>query len=246
MIHLGYEIHSANDLREWSAFVNKGARSFKIDPHYRRDEGVIVLTHNEPTLPSSAYYKLHDLLYCLVKDPIKSIIQSEGQFQISLCFKNAPSISEICAEGVQPVHVTHWLQTIDDFFRQSQQLSLKENMKITFILDGGGVPVDCLAQRWRPWLSVWMNYTTCPANAFIGNDVNQGYDRFQILNDRGIPIIWHRLAEAHYGKFVEGDYPMVAWEQGSQERIGSLIETFESGPSFPPGLAIAINIDPCQ
>src|SRR5262245_60462550 len=30
----GFQAHSFNDLREWAALYRKGARSFKIDPHW--------------------------------------------------------------------------------------------------------------------------------------------------------------------------------------------------------------------
>lgn len=262
-------MHSCNDLAQWPNLVRKGARSFKVDPRWvewnaksacRDPTGCLVLSH-DPPLPrllgaQPAYYNfLEDVLDLLAHvEPIRSVARREG-LRIALCFKGTPG--NLCNQGegghsqqnessVAARAATRWLRKVDTFVSVAKDLLQAQGLEesVTFVLDGGGVPVGCLAQRWRPWPSVWMSGSG-PAEAFLSDAVWDGSDRFQVLNEPADPGVWQALADPilNYGKFSGGPYPYQVWEPGGQARIRSFIEIFHGGRPHPPGLDFASNSD---
>jgi len=246
--------------------VKKGARSFKIDPRWldfdggvRCDDptGCLVLSH-DPPLPRlhhamPGYYShLGDVLGMLSDvEPVRSVARHEG-LRVALCFKNAPR--DVCGTNTSSLslsrphagHAARWLRKVDAFVEAAKNMLAAQGLedKVEFVLDGGGVPVDCLAQRWRPWRSVYMN-GTAPAEAFVSDVARDGLDRFQVLNEPADQEVWKRLADpsVNYGKFSGGAYPYQLWEPGSQFDIQAFVEVFRGGQPHAPGLDFASNSD---
>ena len=106
-----FQAHSFNDLRQWVSLYRKGARAFKIDPHYIAPNQTsinhtmlhparLVLTHNVP-LADVDYDSLEELVQALSPDgPLMQLVKADGtHLRVQLCFKSAP---EPCsAEGGQ-------------------------------------------------------------------------------------------------------------------------------------------------
>lgn len=260
-----YQVHSCNSLSEWPNLVRKGARSFKIDPRWldfdggvrcNDSTGCLILSH-DPPLPRldyamPGYYShLDDVLGVLTHvEPVKSVARREG-LRIALCFKGAPR--DVCGGSDNfsvarsyTGHSARWLRKVDAFVEAAKNMLVAQELEdmIEFVLDGGGVPVDCLAQRWRPWRSVYMN-GTAPAKAFVSDLVRDGLDRFQVLNEPADLELWKGLADpkVNYGKFSDGAYPYQLWEPGSQAGIQALMEVFRGGQPHAPGLDFASNSD---
>lgn len=245
--------------------MRKGARSFKIDPRWldfdggvrcNDSTGCLVLSH-DPPLPrlhhaKPGYYShLDDVLDMLSHvEPVQSVARNEG-LRIALCFKGAPH--NVCGGSgnfslarSHTGHAARWLRKVDAFVEAAKSMLVAQELEgmIEFVLDGGGVPVDCLAQRWRPWRSVYMN-GTAPAGAFVSDVMRDGLDRFQVLNEPADLELWKGLADprVNYGKFSDGGYPYQLWEPGSQAGIQALMEVFRGGLPHAPGLDFASNSD---
>lgn len=239
----------------------------KIDPRWLDFDGgvrcgdptgCLVLSHDPPLArlhhAVPGYYShLDDVLGVLSDvEPVRSVARQEG-LRIALCFKGAPR--DVCGTNDSSVslsrrhthgHGARWLRKVDAFVEAAKSMLVDQGLedKVEFVLDGGGVPVDCLAQRWRPWRSVYMN-GTAPAEAFVSDTARDGLDRFQVLNEPADLELWRRLAEpsVDYGKFSNGIYPYQLWEPGAQADIQALVKVFQSGRPHAPGLDFASNSD---
>lgn len=199
------------------------------------------------------YSQLEDVLQVLKEvEPVSTVAKQE-HVQIALCFKGAPS--DICRRPHTQTHTqqqygrhetraaaARWLQKVDSFFHAANRVVKEEGLQVEFILDGDGLPLDCLAQRWRPWSSVWMN-GSAPQDAFLSDAIKEGFDRFRVLNEPTDLDHWQHLAEVNYGKFSAGLYPYQIWEPGNQEVIQNHVDIYRSGPPHPPGLDFATNAD---
>lgn len=77
---------------------------------------------------------------------------------------------------------------MDDFVSQANALVAKYNLSVTFGMDGDGtVRYPCLSQRWRPWVSTYVQGRD-PAAAFYSNNKSLGWDRYQILDDETLAV----------------------------------------------------------
>lgn len=219
--------------------------------------GCLLLSHDPILAPlhhaAPGYYShLDDVLIVLSDvEPVRSVARREG-LRIALCFKGVPR--DVCGGNSTGVslsrrhagHGARWLRKVDAFVEAAKSMLAAQGLEdnIEFVLDGGGVPVDCLAQRWRPWRSVYMN-GTAPAEAFVSDVARDGLDRFQLLNEPADLELWKRLADpsVDYGKFSSGTYPYQLWEPGAQAAIQALVEVFQGGRPHAPGLDFASNSD---
>jgi hypothetical protein len=114
------------------------------------------------------------------------------------------------------------------------------------VLDGNGNPgaASCLAQRWRPWGSVYITGDD-PAAAYTSNDPSQGWDRLVMLNEPADE--WGYAVGTRYGKFVNSTYPLLLWEPSDQPEIANYSQQYvDAGVNHPAGMRFAINIDPVQ
>lgn len=250
--NVDYQIHSYNDLREWNQVILKGARRFKIDPHYlpastcleagiEAKEGCLLLNHDKPVPSLGSYSSTDDLLSYLLSPEFATLTQDD-HFTIALCFKDAP---DKCNEESSAFN--NWLKLVDNFYEQCITNIKTNHPNIDFILDGDAKPAGCLLSRWSEWKSVWIisdSETSSPAAAFQSDDPSQGYDRFQILNDKEDFSNWTWVVqEENYGKFAMSEYPIQLWEPDLQSDIQSYVNLYHSGERHEAGFHFAINID---
>jgi len=248
--NVDYQIHSYNDLREWNQVLLKGARRFKIDPHYMKseacieagieqEEGCFLLNHDEPVPSGGSYSSTEDLLTYL-KSPGFAAITKEEYISIALCFKSAP---DKCDD--ESTAFKNWLKLVDDFYEKCTTDLKLTRPNIEFILDGDAKPSGCMEGRWSDWNSVWIiTDGSSPPDAFTSNDSEHGYDRFQILNDKEDYSNWTWVVqEENYGKFSDSSYPIQLWEPDLQSDIQAYIALYHSGEVHSPGFHFAINID---
>jgi len=171
--NIDYQIHSNNDLREWNQLLLKGARRFKIDPHYMYpddcrkanidgDNGCFMLNHDDPLPTLNTYNSTNDLLNYLQSDDFIKLSGNEYT-TIALCFKSAP---DRCQED--SINFQNWLDLVDDFYHNIITSDIEKHVE--FILDGDGKPKDCLKGKWETWNSVWIN-SDSPVDAFYDNDI---------------------------------------------------------------------------
>mmetsp|Transcript_26686 Transcript_26686/g.44747 ORF Transcript_26686/g.44747 Transcript_26686/m.44747 type:complete len:622 (+) Transcript_26686:287-2152(+) len=239
-----YQLHSTNDLREWNSFFRKGATSLKIDPHFVNTTPALLLSHDKPILGVQAYSSLADVLSYLKAAP--SFIHGKD-IDIALCFKSAPK--ELCVDETSK-DVVKWNSMVDDFFIQAaevvQQVKEDFDITLTFVLDGDGKPCDCKANRWLPWISVWIVKDEFSLQCY--NSTEGFCKRFTILNDPDTSD-WAAMATQanHYGKFGSGNHPLQLWEPDSQAQIANFVNGYVTGQAkgVPSGggLAFAINVD---
>lgn len=222
----------------------------------KRPGGDLLLSH-DPPLPPWAWEDrgysdtLADLLD-VVTDPdgpfaTAARASPDPPLRIALCFKGAPP-GGVC-DGAP--RAQRWLGAVDRFFEAAQARlaasGLEQPGQVEFVLDGNALPLGCLAQRWRPWASVWMN-GSAPAAAFESDlPASEGLDRFRVLNEAARVDRWAYYADpkVRFGKFgrPSSPYPYQAWEPGAQATIQELVRVFAEGPPHGPGLDFATNAD---
>lgn len=239
-----YQIHSNNDLLEWPQLLLKGARRFKVDPHFvpskecevvniTSEDGCFLLSHDRPLVKLNELYNSSDNLLSL-------LITESARYKkitVALCFKDAP---DKCSDD--STQFQSWLRLVDDFYASAT--SLLDPAAVEFVLDGDGKPTDCLVGRWPNWNSVWIN-TGNPQEAFYSNSLENDYFRFQVLNDPENVANWTWMAtsDVNYGKFSTSHYPYQLWEPDAQEDILQYIDIYRSGAEHGPGYHFAINVD---
>ena len=247
---ISYQLHSRNDLREWNAIFRKDATSLKIDPHFLRYSDQFVLSHDTP-FPwqprHNQYSTLDDVLLYLQSAPTflhgKSIV-------FALCFKAAPV--SLCHAGHQDDQdVRQWMHMAESFFARADQVvkDVQQNfgITVTFVLDGDGKPCDCLADKFLPWKSTWIDTDQCSQDCY---NSDEGYcERFAILNDPSSSD-WASMSTKnnHYGKFgLSKNQTLQVWEPDTQENISALVDLYmegrDEGVPSGGGLGFAINID---
>jgi len=236
---IGYQIHSWNDLREWPQGFMKGMEWIKVDPNYvgpsfcqfqehvrnKSDQrGCLLLSHDNPNENKTDYNSLDDILDFLM-DPINArfLKSPSRRIVIALCFK---SISPCENSTVSK----NWASLVDEFFMRSNHIISNFALNVEFILDGSGAPEGCLVDRWRPWVSTWID-TDNPVIALFSNDASQGYDRFQVLNEQVLEdnpkLNIEMMAFLDYGKFSnQTKYPYVNWEPRDENNIQAVIDVY--------------------
>lgn len=260
--NVGVQLHSANDLLEWKAHAQKGGRSFKIDPHYvealrcrlngdHDPRGCLLLSHDAPLpgLLGARHYNSTSEIVDLVRRA-GNYFPLGSSVAIALCFKSSLSLADVCNQST--AEARNWLSLVDDFVARANA-AIKEaeagGVTVEFVLDGAGQPIGCLAQRWRPWRSVWVQGDS-PAEAFTSNDVSRGFDRFQILNNDANFSEWARIStgEVHYGKFQKQSAPFQLWEPDAQSDFWKFQELYMTAGAglHAGGFNFAINIDPAM
>lgn len=72
---------------------------------------------------------------------------------LGLCWKNVPG-GNPCANTSAS---NAWLSLVDDFVASANSLVSARGLNVAFGMDGGGtVRYPCLQQRWRPWVSTYV------------------------------------------------------------------------------------------
>jgi hypothetical protein len=207
-----YQIHSNNDLLEWPQLLLKGAKRFKVDPHYvpssqcqqldiSSADGCFLLSHDTPIVRFNTLYNSTDDLLSLLHEVVASSSRhaASDKLVISLCFKSAPDYCNAKSGAFQS-----WIRLVDQFYDSATSLLSPDDVE--FVLDGDGKPKDCLVGKWEKWNSVWIN-TGGPQDAFNSNSLENDYYRFQVLNDPEDLANWTWMAENDYGKFSQSEYP---------------------------------------
>lgn len=238
--NIDYQIHSNNDLNEWRQLLLKGARAFKVDPHYLdaktcaragidNENGCLLLNHDRPTTVISSYNSSDDLLHLLSSPEFAALtIGSDGEVQnvtVAMCFKSAPDRCDTTSDAFN-----RWLALVDDMHQKALSLLPPGQSSVELVLDGDAKPSGCLVDRWKPWVSVWIGSDgTSPQDAFWSNDSELGYDRFAVLNDKQDLSNWTWVAsnDINYGKFSDettpagagARYPYQLWEPDAQSDI---------------------------
>lgn len=271
----GFQIHSWDDPREWSAALLKGARYIKIDPHFVRQplcffitgisdpRGCLLLSHDEPEpRAGTPFPTLEDGLAAL-----ESLLQQMPDIEhltLALCFKymSIDPKDTVCSEIAGVVH-NPFISLVDDVHSLLVPASDASgsprfpaiSSRVTMILDGDGVPdavsKPCLVQRWRPWNATFILGSN-PLQALSSDNESMGYDRFQVLNpsigpDQNPALNLEILARMDWGKFAHSPgAPFQLWEPSSQELILGVAGGYLSRTSHPRPLLYAINIDPVQ
>lgn len=244
-----YQIHSNNDLLEWPQLLLKGARRFKVDPHFVHSgecteigisspDGCLLLNHDRPIVKFNQKYNSSDDLLSLLSSFADSpSFNPADKLTVALCFKEAPDYCSADSERFQS-----WLRLVDDLYTRA--VTGIDPNAVEFVLDGDGKPMNCLEGRWDKWNSVWIN-TGGPQEAFYSNSVEHDYYRFQVLNDPENVANWTWMAEEdiNYGKFSDSLYPYQLWEPDAQEDILKYIDIYRSGAEHSPGFHFAINVD---
>jgi hypothetical protein len=176
--NIDYQIHSYNDLLEWDQIIIKGARRFKVDPHFvtsseckkagiSNDHGCFLLNHDRPYPEKAKYNSSNDLLNYLSSATFARLSNQEP-ISVALCFKDAPDKCDFTSSSFNS-----WLTLVNDFHAQATQLAANSTSPIAsveFVLDGDAKPSGCLAGMWKPWVSVWIN-SDGPQDAFWSDNV---------------------------------------------------------------------------
>jgi hypothetical protein len=190
---VSYQLHSYDDLREWSQVLRKGGRSIKIDPQYQSagfcatqphanhtdSRGCLLLNHDS-VVSSNWYFVLEDVLGFLTNTSNRDFFNRSDTFYIALCFKGSGGLFGPC-DGTSGAN--DWLSLVDDFFAAANAAVSENNLNVQFVLDGDGDPSggSCVLQRWRPWVATYISGSD-PAQAFYSNDVTLAFDRYQVRN----------------------------------------------------------------
>jgi hypothetical protein len=264
---ISFQAHSFNDLRQWPSLLLKGAQWIKIDPQWAPQSfcasqprappgdprGCLLLNHDSPLSPSrpGGYNTTQDLLAFLTAPDNRpwfsppSANSSSPIFHISLCFKGCGTPSA-CPCDASP-DTLNWLSLVDDLVADANAAVAAHNLSVEFVLDGAGNPgaSACLANRWRPWSSVYISGDD-PDGAFYSSaNASFGWDRLLTLNED--TDHWPFAVLEKYGKFLAGDRPFLVWEPSDEDGILLNAGLFvAAGLSHPPGMRFAINIEPAQ
>jgi hypothetical protein len=238
--NIDYQIHSNNDLNELEQLFIKGARRFKFDPHYIENKRAcdgsnqcLLLNHNNPYPTFSNYSSTTDLLNFLSSRKFEELRNGE-YVSIALCFKSAPNKCQL-----NDTSFNNWLGLVDEFYSKATLLNLNN---VEFILDGDAKPINCLIDKWTPWVSVWIN-SDSPSSAYYSNDKSNDDYRFQVLNDPENKSNWAWMKDNNYGKFSYGAYPYQLWEPDAQLDFQEYINIYQSGEIHDEEYHFAINID---
>ncbi|PRP76268.1 hypothetical protein PROFUN_07790 [Planoprotostelium fungivorum] len=264
---IGYQIHSWDDLREWTQALKKGARWFKLDFNWpfnstslldrdvcmvqenlsaeEKDDtrGCILLTHNDPIVSRTNYNTSNNVLE-LISDPeYRHWFAGRERIYIAVCFKLLDN-TDICGNSQ---FISSWLSLLDDFFARARKVIDEQSLNVEFIVDGAGTAGGdrgCLADRWSPLVSTWISHRD-PMEALHSNEKDKGYNSFQIMNlkvDDNDPEKYLKpMAEVDYGKFSQQNtYPYLMWEPDRQN-VGELYE--RKGLAQAAGFKFAINFD---
>ena len=242
----------------------------KLDPQYldaasctrfdraRRGDARGCLLLNHDTLSASARTSVNstDDLAPMLLSPAFGPYTGGGAggvtLYVSLCFKGCGGSG--CPCGSSPA-VQAWLSLVDELVADlNAAAAVLPGLRL--VLDGDGNPgsAACLAQRWRPWPSVFISGDD-PDGAFTQSNASLGWDRLVVLNEpQGASFAV--AASLGFGKFAGGgnasdaDFPRpyVCWEPSDAAGISAVVSEWASAPAAPnaAGLRFAINIDAAQ
>eukprot|EP00761_Pharyngomonas_kirbyi_P014517 gb/GECH01014547.1/.p1 GENE.gb/GECH01014547.1/~~gb/GECH01014547.1/.p1 ORF type:complete len:672 (+),score=158.42 gb/GECH01014547.1/:1-2016(+) len=242
----------------WKQGLRKGTQFLKIDPHFMEPDfcryqenvknpkdGCFLLSHDEPVKNRTDYFTTHDFINLLYSKEITPFSKSQERLYIALCFKYDGDPCDNSTKSEQ------FISLIDQLFDEYNEAIEEHNLNVEFIIDGSyATPThNCLAQKWRPWLTT---FTTArgPFLAAFSNSKKHGYDRMQWLDDPILPFLPNLfidlMADIDYAKFGQSSQPYLYWEPSNQYEIVDVASRYVNGVVHPPGLRFAINIDPAQ
>ena len=137
--------------------------------------GCLILNHDDP-VTERVYYTLYDVLEYIgnntqsYKVPIFFfffflflfltfifyffISKREKKIRIALCFKYESIYGDNCNATVGS-YGYNWRSLIDDFYSLASNIITKYNLNLEFVLDGSGIPQNCLVDKWQPWVATW-------------------------------------------------------------------------------------------
>lgn len=274
---VGGQLHSYNDFRSWPQALAKSRASsralgaanatkllLKLDPQYLPastcalferappgdSRGCLLFNHDTITAAASSRRSLNssaDLVPALLSPALAPFFASPDNstfVAISLCFK-----------GSGPRGPTaDWLSLVDDLFAAVQGAISTHKLSVEILLDGSGNPgaTAALAQRWRPWASVFISGDD-PDAAFTSSDPSRGFDRLVVLNNPA-GLSFGTAAALGFGKFAgggngtSGPRPYICWEPSDAAGVSTAVNQWATSPAAPnpAGLRFAINIDAAQ
>ena len=244
----------------------------KLDPQYQPESactkfsrarpdprGCLAFNHDTFAANARAGFNTSDDFVAYIADPALSrYLRGEANITlaISLCFKGCGGSGCPCNGATNPT-TANWLSLVDDFVAAINAAKAAHNLtSLEMLLDGDGNPVaaagGCLAQRWRPWNSVFISGGD-PDASFTSNNATLGYDRLTTFNDpQGTSF--SIAAALGFGKFAglgvsgRGDTPYINWEPSDAKGIATAVGQYAGSPGAPnpAGLRFAINIDAAQ
>lgn len=255
-----FQAHSFNDLNQWESLYLKGVRNFKIDPYFflelhkkillpDRNHSYIVLTHDLPTLKHNKYFNLQSVLEEIspTGKTGKLLIRDHGaKLTIQLCFKAVP---QLCTnKHFRSRYERDFLFMVDEFYTQAELLRTQVlgEHKLEFILDGGGKPYGCIANKWPQWKSVWISNDAPQSPANVLTLPPNVSTRFEILNNPADVKAWSGLAKMNFGRFAHFPHPYQVWEPNDQQMIQDHIAIFaqQQQPVHNAGMCFSSNSDP--
>eukprot|EP01132_Coremiostelium_polycephalum_P003994 gene3994-4995_t len=239
--------------------LRKGVDWIKIDVHYMTSvfctsqglndsRGCFVLSHDLP-VSYVRYNNTDQLIDYIVEKKDTWFGEGSSRKHLALCFK---------VDGFEPCdkvpEAGDFVQLTGELVTEFQKVLGQYQMNLEIIIDGEAIPVDCLANKWRPFNATWMGD---PMMALMSDNKTLGYDLFQIA-DLPIPIgtpthYVDQLCQVDppYGKFRNNSYPLLVWEPSDQSDILSVCNSYvgcmTSNQELQfPDIRFAINIDPVQ
>jgi hypothetical protein len=248
---VNWQIHSWDDLREWSAMLAKGAQWLKIDMHYmdssfcisqgiHNAEGCFVLLHDTPL--KTVIYNTSDDVVSYIRGHPQYFNNPNKKMYIALCFKSTPF--DICGASGQG-----FLSRLTSF-KSSVDLLVSQGANVEFVIDGSlDMTQVCTKNAFRPWPSTWQGP---PYEAFFSNDSSRGYDRLQVFDLPDNSLLISTAAKANWGKFEKMKWPLLVWEPADEASIQKLTSIYlnwallQPEPTNLPDYRFAINIDPIQ
>ena len=75
-------------------------------------------------------------------------------FYVALCFKSAPDLCDASSPSFNS-----WLSLVDELVAKVNEAVASNGLNVRFFLDGDGVPVNCLAHRWEPWVATYISFS---------------------------------------------------------------------------------------
>ncbi|EGG20205.1 hypothetical protein DFA_07325 [Cavenderia fasciculata] len=258
---INYQIHSWNDLDEWHQMYRKGVVWNKVDLHYMSPEycidssgrgnplGCFILSHDIPSPLTVQYNTSIDLLAWITGEGSNYYGTDSSTIKhMALCFK----LDKLGACDLGSSAFRSLLIELMSNITSLQENGVAPNLR--FLLDGNGVPLNCLSQSLQPYNATWVGK---PWDARNDNNASLGYDRLVVADlpiDSLVPDFWPDVMcsrDTPYFKFLNGQYPVLVWEPSDQRTIQSVASTYVGCMSLHntlqfPQLLFASNIDPAQ
>ncbi|KJE88800.1 hypothetical protein CAOG_00383 [Capsaspora owczarzaki ATCC 30864] len=245
-----FQVHSANDVREWPQLIRKGTDMFKIDGHHTPPHvcatqqsvvsrgldprGCLLLVHDPPSR-LYPYFSSYDVVDFLNDPAIRPLLtQPDRTITLYTDWKfdsdNYPFVNPAVVDSLRNEFIANLSRTIT-----TNQLNMK------LLTEGYGG----LAATYCPSAADITNQASC-----YNTDVN--CQQYAVLNCEANPIPFDpvnknvdSLCPTKFGKFINSTWPWVYWEPTDQPSIFKVLDAYVScGVEHDATFRIAINSDP--